>query len=103
ESYWLYERFGYDVRKVQFASLILTGQMTRDEALEELKTLPYDPTTISQEIEFVANKLDMTESELRCCMMLPKKTYRDYKNQQEIYRAGAAVLRALGIELGGKR
>ena len=40
ESYWLPERFGYDTRKVQFSSLILTGQMTREEALEELKKKP---------------------------------------------------------------
>ena len=30
ESYWLPERFGFDPRRVQFSSLILTGQMTRD-------------------------------------------------------------------------
>ena len=30
ESYWLYERFGYDTRKVQYSSLILTNQMSRE-------------------------------------------------------------------------
>ena len=103
ESYWLYERFGYDVRKVQLSSLIVTGQMTRNEALFELSQPPYDPNTIAQEIEFVANKLDVTVDELMGYMALPKKTYRDYKNQEEIYRIGARVMRILGIELGGKR
>ena len=103
ESYWLYERFGYDVRKVQFSSLIVTGQMTRDEALAELLKLPYDPDAIGQEIEFVANKLDITADELMNYFALPKKTFRDYRNQQEIYRLGARVMRALGIERGGKR
>lgn len=103
ESYWLYERFGFDVRKVQFASLIVTGQMTRDEALEELKKLPYDPATIHQEIEFVANKLDISSDELMGYMTQPKKTYRDYANQQEIYAIGARAMRLLGLELGGKR
>lgn len=103
ESYWLPERFGYDVRKVQFSSLILTGQMTRDEAQAELAKPPYDLETIGQEIEFVANKLDITVDELMGYMAMPKKTYRDYRNQEEIYRIGARVLRALGMELGGKR
>lgn len=103
ESYWLFERFGYDVRKVQFSSLIVTGQMTRGEALAELEKLPYDPATIGQEIEFVANKLDITVDELMRYMALPKKTYQDYRNQEEIYRLGARVMRALGIERGGKR
>lgn len=103
ESYWLYERFGYDVRKVQFSSLIVTGQMTRDEALAELEKRPYDADTIGQEIEFVANKLDISVDELLGYMTLPKKTYRDYKNQEQIYRAGGRIMRLLGIERGGKR
>ncbi len=103
ESYWLPERFGYDVRKVQFSSLIVTGQMTRNEALAELQKPPYDTETIGQEIEFVANKLDITVDELKSYLTLPKKTYRDYKNQEDIYRIGARVMRALGIERGGKR
>jgi N-acetyl sugar amidotransferase len=103
ESYWLPQRFGYDVRKVQFSSLILTGQMKRDEALAELQESPFHAGSIGQEIEFVANKLDITVDELKSYFALPKKTYRDYKNQEDIYRIGARVMRALGIERGGKR
>lgn len=103
ESYWLPVRFGYDVRKVQFSSLILTGQMTREEALAELAKPSFDEATIGQEIEFVANKLDISVDELMSYMALPKKTYRDYRNQEEIYRIGAKAMRALGVELGGKR
>lgn len=103
ESYWLPERFGYDVRKVQFSSLILTGQMTRKDALEELEKPSFDRETIGQDIEFVANKLDITVDELMSYLTLPKKNHNDYKNQQQIYRIGARVMRLLGIELGGKR
>jgi len=103
ESYWLYERFGYDVRKVQFASLILTGQMIRDEALEELKKLPYDKESIHHEFEYVATKLGITTQELQHYFDMPKKTYKDYKSQEGIFLAGAKVLRMLGVERGGKR
>lgn len=103
ESYWLYKKFGYDTRKVQYSSLILTGQMTREEALEKLKKPPYDPETIHQDFEFVANKLDISVEELQKYMDAPNKTYRDYKSQEGIYMLGAKVLRLLGKELGGKR
>jgi hypothetical protein len=103
ESYWLYEKFGYDVRKVQFSSLILTGQMTREEALLQLQNLPYDPENIKHDFEFVANKLGISPRELQECFDLPNKTYSDYKNQEWIYDIGAAILRYLGIEKGGKR
>ena len=60
ESYWLVERFGYDPRRVQFSSLILAGQMTREEALEELKKKPYDPETIKDDFKYVATKLGLS-------------------------------------------
>ena len=103
ESYWLYEKFGYDVRRVQFSSLILTGQMTREEALAELQKLPYDKENIKHDFEFVANKIGISTTELQTYFDAPNKTYKNYKNQEWIYDFGAYVLRALGLEKGGKR
>jgi hypothetical protein len=103
ESYWLPKKFGYDTRKVQYSSLILTGQMSREEALKLLKEPAYDPETIDQDIEYVANKLDITIDELMGYFNAPNKTYKDYKNQQFIYDMGSKVLRAIGLEKGGKR
>jgi len=103
ESYWLPRRFGYDTRKVQFSSLIVTGQMTRAAALERLAQLPYDPATIGQEFEYVATKLGITTAELQSYMDAPKKTYKDYRSQESIYYLGARAMKLFGMELGGKR
>ena len=103
ESYWLYERFGYDVRKVQYSSLILTGQMTREEALRALKSKPYTEEYLKREKEFISNKLDITQDELMEFFNLPLKSYKDYKSQESIFTVGANILKALGIEKGGKR
>jgi N-acetyl sugar amidotransferase len=103
ESYWLPERFGYDTRKVQYSSLILTGQMTREEALEKLKKTAYDPQEIKHEFEFIANKLGITVEELQSYFTMPLKTYKDYKSQESIYMFGAKVMRTIGLERGGKR
>lgn len=103
ESYWLPEKFGYDTRKVQYSSLIVTGQMTREEALEKLKRPAYDPETIDQDFEYIATKLGITVEELRGYFNAPNKTYQDYRSQRAVYSVGAKVMRALGMELGGKR
>lgn len=103
EGYWLLKKFGYDTRRVQYSSLIVTGQMTRDEALELLKTDPLDPETVRQEFEYVANKLEITTAELQSYFDAPNKTYRDYKSQESIYAIGGRVMKMLGLELGGKR
>lgn len=103
EGYWLPKKFGYDVRRVQFSSLILTGQMTREEALEKLKTPPFDEATIQQEFEFVASKLGITTDELRSYLDAPNKTYKDYKSQENTFAVGAKVMRMLGLVKAGKR
>ena len=103
ESYWLPKRFGYDVRKVQLSSLILTKQITRKEALEEIKKSPYNEEEINNEIQFVANKLEISVKELNSYLELPKRTYKDFDNQDIIYKFGNKVLNYLNIENGGKR
>lgn len=103
ESYWLPEKFGYDTRKVQYASLILTDQMTREEALEKLEEPPYDEEEVKHDIEYVANKLRISTDELMSYMHGPHRTYEDYKNMEWIYDMGATAMRWLGLEKGGKR
>lgn len=103
ESYWLYEKFGYDVRRVKYSSLILTGQMTRKEALDKLADPPYDKTQIVHEIEYVAGKLNISVDELQGYLDAPNRTYRDYKNRAWMYSIGSWIMRSLGLELGGKR
>lgn len=103
EGYWLPRKFGYDTRRVQFSSLIVTGQMTRDEALEKLKSPALDEATVRQEFEYVANKLRISVAELQSYLDAPNKTYRDYRSQENFYTVGAWVMKSLGLELGGKR
>lgn len=103
ESYWLPAKFGYDTRKVQYSSLILTGQMTRSEALEKLSQPAFDQESIGQDFEYVATKLGITVAQLRQYMDEPNKTYKDYRSQESIYRLGAKLMKLLGLEVGGKR
>jgi hypothetical protein len=103
ESYWLPERFGFDTRKVQYSSLILTKQMTRDEALEKLKSPAYNPETIGDEFNYIATKLGITASELRQYFEMPKKFYWEYKNNESMFKIGAKILKMLGVERSIKR
>lgn len=103
EGFWLPTKFGYDVRRVQYSSLILTGQMTRAEAIERLKQPPLDPEIARQEFDYVATKIGITSEELRRYLEQPNRTYRDFKSQENVYKIGARVMRMLGMELGGKR
>lgn len=103
EGYWLPERFGFDTRRVQYSSLILTGQMSRDEALEKMKKPAYNPETIEDEFNYIATKLGITSEELRSYFTMPKKFYWDYNNQERLFKMGAKILKFLGVERSIKR
>ena len=98
EGYWLPTKFGYDKRRAHFSSLILTGQMTRDDALVKIALPAYDDETIAQDFEYIATKLDLTVDEFRHIMQGPNRTFRDYDNSMALIDLGARVLRAIGVE-----
>jgi N-acetyl sugar amidotransferase len=96
ESYWLPTKFGYDKRRAHFSSLILTGQMTRAEALEKIARKAYDEETVAQDFAYVATKLGIAVDELRALLEGPNKTYRDYKSNMALIDLGTQVMRAVG-------
>lgn len=98
EDYWLPRRFGYEKRRAHFSSLIMTGQMTREQALDRISRPEMEEHFLRQEFEYVAHKLGLTVSELQRLFEMPKKTFRDYKNKRDLIGLGANVMRKLGLE-----
>lgn len=98
EGYWLPNRFGFDVRIPQFSSLILTGQMTREEALSKLQSSPLSNEEGQALFEQVARMLEISSEELMGYFKMPLKTYKDYKNSEEMFAIGAKVLKMTGID-----
>lgn len=103
EGYWWPTRFGYDTRRVQYSALIVTNQMTREEALKRLEKPVYDDQTLARDFEYVATKLGISVEELRMYHQAPKKSHRDYKTQEWLILLGARIMKALHLEIGGKR
>lgn len=98
EDYWMPRKFGYHKRRAHFSSLILTGQMTREDAIDRLSRPEMDEHFLKQEFEYVANKLGLSVAELQAIFDGPNKTYRDYRNKRWAIGLGASTLRLLGLE-----
>lgn len=98
EGYWLIKKFGYDKRKVHFSSLILTGQMTREEALGRLAEPPYSRELALSDMEYVAKKLGLTKEEFVELMKGENKTYKDYKSNDRLIRAAIKLAVSVGFE-----
>lgn len=98
EDYWMPRKFGYEKRRAHFSSLILTGQLTREAALDRISRPELGEHFLEQEFEYVAGKLDMSVGELRTLFEGENKTYHDYRNKRWAIGVGATVMRALGLE-----
>ena len=98
EGYYLPHKFGFDTRKNVLSNQILAGTMTRDEAIEILKTDPYDPDQMELDKEYLAKKMGITAAEFDEIIARPNKTPADYKNEIWIIRLGVQISKLLGIE-----
>jgi N-acetyl sugar amidotransferase len=98
EGYWLPTKFGYDKRRAHFSSLILTGQMSREEALKKLSQHAYNEAQLASDFEYIATKLGISVEELQELHAGENRTYKDYKNSMGLIEIGTNVLRALGVQ-----
>ena len=97
EGYWVPTKFGHDIRRAQLSSLVITGQMSRDEALSALEQPPLSDEESKKLFKMVADKLGIDESELQKYYELPRCTEK-FKNQNKLYNFGIRLFEILGIE-----
>lgn len=98
EGYWLPEKFGYDKRRCYLSNLVITNQITRDEAIKDIEKHPYDSKIAKQDMEYIANKLDISIHDFQQLMNGTNKTYRDYRNNYWIIKLAIKFAMMLGIE-----
>ncbi|MDB4593905.1 N-acetyl sugar amidotransferase [Paracoccaceae bacterium] len=91
EGYWLRERFNFDMRRVDLSSLILTDQLSRDEALKILDTNAYESESLAADFKFISSKLEISEDELLNFQTMPRKSYRDYRNMKPLLSYGEKI------------
>jgi N-acetyl sugar amidotransferase len=78
QGYILPNKFGFDKRRSHLSSLVCSGEISRQQALDELKVPTYAPSMQEEDREYVVKKLGLTEEEFTAIMQAPKKSYWDY-------------------------
>ena len=98
EDYWLPKKFGFDKRRAHFSSLILTNQMTREDAMKRIEHPELDEHFIEQEFEYISHKLGLTSDELKIIFEGDYKSINDYKNKQFLVNLGSKFMQKFGLE-----
>ena len=83
QSYLLPVKFDLDYRKATLSTQICAGEVTREQALEELSHIPFNPEQIKYDIEYICKKLNIPEEYFGSILNTPPKTYRDYPNNEK--------------------
>lgn len=84
-TYWLYEKFKIDKRKITLSSQILSEEITREEALKEIEKLPYEVNKTNEMIEYVIKKLDLTRDKFEEVFKGSNHSYLDYPSYDFLF------------------
>lgn len=83
QAHYLPEKFGYDKRKAHLSSLIVSGQMKREEALVELNQPLYNKSELIEDRDYFIKKLGITHKEYERIMHLPVRSYTEFPNSEK--------------------
>lgn len=110
QAYYLPYKFGYDKRKAHLSSLVVSGQMSRGDALKALKAPLYDPKLLVEDKIFIAKKLGLSLTEFEALVDQPARHFSEFPNHQRkrrlavlVYRTAKSVLAPVRRVLAGSR
>jgi len=84
QAHYLPSKFNFDKRKAHLSSLIVSGQITREQALIELKEPLYNKVELQNDIDFFIKKLGITLEEYNEIMETPPRFYYQYANSEKL-------------------
>jgi hypothetical protein len=83
QGYILPNKFGIDKRRAHLSTLVAAGQISREEALEEIKQPIMEADLLKQDLEYVPKKLGLTQEEFEQIMALAPKHHHDYPTDKK--------------------
>ncbi len=84
QLYWMPKKFGVDKRTSHLSSMIVSGQMTRDEALREFEKPIYDEKMMAEYIDIIKEQFHITDMEFDAIMAAPSHQHTDYKTENDM-------------------
>lgn len=83
QAHYLPTKFGYDKRLAHLSSLIVSGQITKDEARAELDKPIYDPQELQEDTIYWTKKLGITMEEYARVMAEAPSCYTEFGNGEQ--------------------
>lgn len=85
QAYYLPRKFNIDKRRAHLSNLILSNQITRQEALDELNRPLYSEKELEEDIDYVIRKLGITRNEWDAIMDAPGRSHAEFKTDKDVW------------------
>ncbi len=85
QGYILPEKYGVDKRRAHLSTLINSGQITRDEALEELRKPVYDREQYAKDFQFFVKKFELSEAQFEALFKRPIQPHKAYGSNAVLF------------------
>jgi N-acetyl sugar amidotransferase len=93
QGYLLPIKFKMDKRRPHLSSLIVSGQLSRDDAIKELEMEVYNKSMAGDDIDYICQKFGLSDAEFETIMRSPVKQSDDYPNSERLLKTLAPVVR----------
>lgn len=99
QGWYLPTKWGYDKRLAHLSSLVVSGQMSREAALEEFRTGVLPTAELEADADYMTKKLGVSPAEFRDLMAVPNTPHSRFamtpRWQRRAFSLGAAAVRRL--------
>ena len=116
QNYWLPKKYGYDKIRPHFSSMIVSGQMTRKEAIDKLSEPLYNheehgycvaiglakEILLKNDIKYLCTKLRIPQAEFEELLIVPNRSYKDLPNWDFRYKPFKRLKKFLESLVGRK-
>ena len=85
QGYYLPKKFGYDKRRAHYSSMICSGLLTRDQALNMMDEPIYPTELLKSDMSFVVKKFGLTINEFNHLLEEPPKKATEYPSNYFLF------------------
>lgn len=79
QLYWFPKKFGVDKRRSHLSSMIVSGQLSRENALKLMEEPMYEESMMAEYIRIIKDRLKISDEEFNSIMAAEPHAHSDYK------------------------
>ncbi len=103
QGYLLPRKFGIDKRRVHLSTLVVTGQMSREEALRDAEGIAYpSPEALERDVRYFLKKMRWSREQLEAYVAAPAIPHDAYPSERPLWSSLASAHRRFGRVLGSR-